>query len=622
MCGIAGLARWNLDEVRLPLEKVSSRFENALRHRGPDGSGSWTSSDRRTLLVHTRLAILDLSSAGAQPMTSHDGRYTIVFNGEIYNHEELRRELEKDGVCFRSRSDTEVLLELFAREHEGSLDRLDGMFAFAVWDSRDEAFFCARDRLGEKPLYYVSNERVFAFASEVRALIAAGVVEGRPDWTGVTLFLRQGSIPPPHTHVEEIHFLEPGHYVLGRRGAKASASRRYWRLAFVPEREAVKDPEEALRSVESALRLSVRRRLRADVPIGAFLSGGLDSALVAAMMKQEGSVDLQTFTVTLPGQAGDEAERARTVARAIGSRHIEIPVCPNDSPEWLLDAIDAMDVPSIDGPNTWLVSRAVRAEGIKVAFSGLGGDELFFGYPSFRQVPWIHRGMRLLWGLPGSRVIGNRVASVVRVSARRGRIFDAIRSGDGFAASWLTKRGLFSETSARSLLPAKALKDGGLVDAIHRIKNLGLPEGVTSQRLVSFLETSVYLHDQLLRDADTMSMSHALELRVPLIGWPVIEVVSRLSGSVLRGGRPKALLAKLAGKVLPGIAFSGRKQGFTLNWEELLSRLEATAPLRPLHLSSAAVEDVWRAWRRREIGFAYPFALFVLERHLSSLSRS
>jgi asparagine synthase (glutamine-hydrolysing) len=613
--------RWDGDAAGPSNGDAASRLLKSLEHRGPDGSGAWTSPDGRALLVHTRLAIVDLTPTGAQPMSSADGRYCIVLNGEIYNHEELRRELERDGAAFRGTSDTEVLLELFAREGERCLDRLDGMFAFAVWDSRDRTLFCARDPLGEKPLYYVSTETTFAFASEVRALLAAGIVRGRPDWTGIALFLRQGSIPPPYTHVEGIRFLMPGHFVRTGKASECSP-RRYWRLSFVPDRDAVADPAEAVRSVESAIRLSVRRRLRADVPIAAFLSGGLDSSLVAALMRQEGAGDLQTFTVTLPGQAGDEAARAREVARHIGTRHADIPLRPDDSAEWLLEAMDAMDVPSIDGPNTWLVSRAVRREGIKVACSGLGGDELFFGYPSFRTVPSVHCALALARRLSAPRRVARRLARSVPASPRLGRILDAVLSGGSFAASWLMMRGLFSEGTVRDLLPGERLKGATMVDPIARIEELGLPSGVSSRRMVSFLETSVYLHDQLLRDSDAMSMSHALELRVPLIGLPVVEAVSRLSGAVLAGTRPKALLARVARSLLPGSVFEGPKQGFTLNWPRLLPALQAELAARPRILSSRTTESIWSAWRHGRLGFAYPFGLLVLERRLAALSGS
>jgi len=456
----------------------------------------------------------------------------------------------------------------------------------------------------------------------LRALLAAGVLPARTDWTGVALFLRQGSIPPPYTHVEGVRFLMPGHFV--RMGPRASecSPRRYWRLSFVPDREAVADPVEAARSVESAIRLSVRRRLRADVPIAAFLSGGLDSSLVAAVMKQEGAGDLQTFTVTLPGQAGDEAARAREVARHIGTRHTEIPLHPDDSAEWLLEAIDAMDVPSYDGPNTWLVSRAVRREGIKVACSGLGGDELFFGYPSFRTVPSVHRALAFARRLSAPRWAARRFARSLPASPRLGRILDAVLSDGSFAASWLMMRGLFSEGTVRDLLPEARLKEATLVDPIARIEGLGLPHGVSSRRMVSFLETSVYLHDQLLRDSDAMSMSHALELRVPLIGLPVVEAVSRLSGAVLAGARPKALLARMARSLLPHRVLEGPKQGFTLNWQRLLPALQAELAARPRFLSSRATERIWDAWRHGRLGFGYPFGLLVLERRLAALSGS
>ena len=341
MCGIGGII-YSEQTGSVVEDWRARRMLAALRHRGPDGQGIWTTIDNKAVFVHTRLAVVDLADTGAQPMSSPDGRYHIVFNGEIYNHLELRKDLESKGEVFRGTSDTEVLLRLFALQGDSCLKALDGMFAFAVYDGKEKTLFCARDPLGEKPLYVVSTATLFAFASEVRTLVASGVVEGRPDWKGIGLYLRHGSIPPPYTHVEGVQMMPAGSFARVRPGSIDYHVKRFWQLQFTPEKESIKSVPEAEEEVATALRLSVRRRLRADVPVGAFLSGGIDSSIVAALMVNEGAQNLQTFTVTLPGQRGDESAKARLIAQHLGTQHTEIPLHLGGSTDWLHEAIDAL----------------------------------------------------------------------------------------------------------------------------------------------------------------------------------------------------------------------------------------------------------------------------------------
>jgi asparagine synthase (glutamine-hydrolysing) len=581
MCGIAGLFVPGEVDGRIDVQQLEA-MRRALVHRGPDGTGTWTAPNAKCGLAHTRLAIIDLSPTGAQPMSTPDGRYHIAFNGEIYNHEELRRELEAEGVPFRGTSDTEVLLHLYAQHGTRCLDALDGMFAFAVYDALEHSIFCARDPLGEKPLYVVRGQKLFAFASEVRALVTARVVGGRPDLRGIGLFLRQGSIPPPYTHIEGVEFLAPGSYIKVGPQAGRSVATRYYHVPFVPEDRALSDRREALARVKHALELSVRRRLRSDVPVAAFLSGGLDSSTVAALMVHAGVRDLRAFTITLPGRTPlDESASARAVAAHLGTRHTEIPLELDARHEWLDQALEAMDVPSIDGPNTWLVSRAVRQAGLKVACSGLGGDELFFGYPSFSVVPRAARWLPPFTPLRITRGVSRKLMSLLPAIPRVSRATDAALVGANTAALWFAKRGLYSHREVLELLADSAAHDALSVDPFERIEQLGCPLRLAPKRQVSFFELAVYLHDQLLRDTDCMSMAHALEVRNPLIGRLVVEAVASLSATALDGPNPKQLLRDIAAEYLPASALRRPKHGFALDWVDVLGK-------RPLPPDSTA----------------------------------
>lgn len=614
MCGIAGLfipraVAGQVDAAQLDALRA------ALLHRGPDGSATWRSENGKCGLAHTRLAIVDLSPTGAQPMSSPDGRYHITFNGEIYNHEELRRDLEARGHVFRGRSDTEVLLQLFAQRGERCLDDLDGMFAFAAYDSVEHSLFCARDPLGEKPLYLVRSPKLFAFASEVRALVDAGVVGGSPDLRGIGLFLRQGSIPPPFTHVEGVEFMPPGRCIRVGPHHGVPVPARYYRVPFVVESKAITDRREARARVHAALRSSAKRRLRADVPVATFLSGGIDSSIVTALLVEAGAKDLHTFTVTLPGRPDDESAAARTIAQHLGVAHTQIPLELDSRHAWLDEALDAMDVPSVDGPNTWLVSRAVRQAGLKVACSGLGGDELFFGYPSFTVVPRAARWLRPLAPAVLVREQARHWMNSLPAPPRIGRALDAALAGASLGVLWFAKRGLYSQHEVVQLLEASAAQVACEVDPFERLEQLGCPRDLAPKRRVSFYELCIYMHDQLLRDTDCMSMAHALEVRVPLIGREVVEAATGVAQAALDGPLPKQLLRDIARQYLPAGILDLPKHGFSLDWVDIMSGRPVPADptaggsLRP---------NAWASERARlfasKRSFARFFALDVLTR--------
>ncbi|MGC4065897.1 MAG: asparagine synthase (glutamine-hydrolyzing) [Polyangiaceae bacterium] len=570
MCGIAGvlLARSGPSTVE---DVTLERFCKSLHHRGPDGSGRYLSENRRAGLAHTRLAIVDLTETGNQPMVSPDRRFWLVFNGEIYNYVELRRTLEAAGHEFVGHSDTEVLLHLFMEHGIECVNLLDGMFAFAVYDTRDHELWIARDHMGEKPLYYVQKPGLFAFASEVRALVHGGVASAEPSLEGIHFLLRQGSIPPPFTHLRDVRFLSPATWCRIGEDGRILDERRYWTIPFVSERDAVQDPEEAVRLVRETLAKSVSLRGRADVPVGAFLSGGVDSTAVCATLIENGYNDVRAFTISLPNHPEDEAVAASTIAKHLGIRHDVIPLDVDSDGHWLDEALAAMDVPSIDGPNTWLVSRAVARAGLKVACSGLGGDELFFGYPSFRVVPKAARLTKpanlLRLFRPQTNWLGQRLPAVPRLS----RAIDASLVGGSLAALWFAKRGLFSAGEVRRILTESAWESAKAVDPLQRVDELPVPKDVDPKRMVSYLELSVYMHDQLLRDTDAMSMAHGLEVRVPLIARPMVELVGRLGAATQSGPQSKWILRQAIAPAVPVSLLDRPKRGFSLDWQALYS---------------------------------------------------
>ena len=445
------------------------------------------------------------------------------------------------------------------------ITELDGMFAFAIYDSLERALYCARDALG-KPLYYADEPGAFCFASEVRALVQAGLAGLDPSLEGVAHLMRQGSIPAPYTHLKDVKFLEPAHWIKVNEAGRIEIHRKYWRIPFVPEEQAVTDRNIALELVREALTQSVKRRARADVPVAAFLSGGVDSAATCAFLVSTGISDLRTFTVTLPGQELDESEHALTTAKHLGTRHTEVPVNIDSRGDWLEEVFEAMDVPSIDGPNTWLVSRAVAKAGIKVACSGVGGDELFFGYPSFGLVPRVARYTKLLAPLAVVQDISSHLPAIPRVS----RAIDAAFAGGNLASVWFAKRGLMSVSQQRELFAESAQMAARSADPFRRLRDLGCPAHLAPIRQVSFYELSVYMHDQLLRDTDCMSMAHSLEVRLPLIAKPLVETVAGISARVLEQGGPKGLLRDILNPLVPLELFDRPKRGFMLNWPKIL----------------------------------------------------
>ncbi len=562
MCGISGILRRALSAPP-PDRGELGRIHAALAPRGPDGEGLWSSPDGRLLLAHRRLSILDLSPAGAQPMSSADGRFTIVFNGEIYNFRELAAALAAEGVALRSRSDTEVILELWRREGPRALARLRGMFALAIWDAAVAELVLARDPYGIKPLFYSLDGGQLRFASLAKALDAGGGLSREVDPAAVAGFLSWGAVPEPLSFRRAIRALPAGHW------ARVTGDG-----AFVLETVPRLDLEPSPADAAEALAASVRAHLVSDVPVGIFLSAGLDSALVAALAARGRGEPLTALTLTWAearGTPADEEPLARATAAALGLRHVVREVDGDEVRSLMPLILEGMDLPSIDGFNTWLVARLAREEGLKVALSGLGGDELFGGYSSFRDVPRWRARARRLRRLPGLVAAWPGLAR--RLVPETPKLASVLRYGDSFAGAYALRRAVFLPHEVDVLLASSGIGDPDFrhydapFDAWERLGEavLGDPSHLLEDpwRAVHRLESSLYLRHQLLRDSDWAGMAHGVEIRTPLVDARLRAEMSHLGFEPAKSSG-KAALVRAAAPELPKELFSRPKSGFQL----------------------------------------------------------
>jgi asparagine synthase (glutamine-hydrolysing) len=558
MCGINGIVRLVDSSPAIDRDELL-RTRDAMTSRGPDGSGAWIADDGQVALASRRLAILDLSAAGAQPMASEDGRFRIVLNGEIYNFGELRRGLESEGIRFRSRSDTEVVLALYAREGAAMLPRLRGMYGLAIWDGRERTLLLARDPLGIKPLYVSTEGGCLRFASQVKALERGGGISLETDPAGVAGFLLWGSVPEPLTIRRAVRALPAGHCLTVRDGQVGEPV-----PIGSPEMTAMMEITE-MTSAE-AVEDSVRAHLVSDVPVAVFLSAGLDSGLIAALARRHLPEPPTTFTLrfdALEGTPQDEAPLAAEVARRLGTRHVERRMGRTDLAELWPGAIAAMDQPSIDGFNTYLVSRAAHEAGLKVVLSGLGGDEIFGSYPSFAGVPRLERAARRAGRIPGLAALWPPLAKAL--AGDRPKLAGLLRYGGTLPGAYFLRRGLFLPEELPGLMGRDAATEGlGRYDPVADARrslaagNGHVPDAWTA---VHVLETARYMRNQLLRDADWASMAWSVELRVPLVdAW----LRQRLAVNRFEPARSagKATLVRQAAPELPEAVLARPKTGF------------------------------------------------------------
>lgn len=581
MCGIAGFATATA-QIANPSELLT-RLERDLFHRGPDDQGQWLGTDAKAGLVATRLAILDLSSAGHQPMESSDGRYVIAFNGEIYNYRELRAQLADRGHQFRGHSDTEVALALYAERGAGMLNELRGMFAFAVWDKVEHSCFLARDPLGIKPLYYYTSGKgaLLLFASELKPLIASGLLPKRLNPEAVYAYFRSGSVPEPLTLMDGLRCLEAGSWMKWRSGE--IQQRKYWELRFGERTEshesegrgkkAQKDGRlaGAAENTRAALLDSVEKHFVSDVPVGLFLSGGIDSTAILALSKVTGRENLQTFSIGVASHELDESGVAARTAKQFGTRHEVMQLNAATATTLLEGFLRRMDQPSVDGFNTFAVSHFAHSRGMKVVLSGLGGDELFGGYASFARVPQM-----LKWGRTTNAIrplIGAAGRLLERTASRSNirRLGDFLESKQTLESAHAAFRGVFTRREAAAL--TRAVSDHDV--ALHQTGGAAVINDADTADAVSRLEITRYMRNQLLRDSDVMSMANSLELRVPLVDRELYDRVSAIPAAMrLRAG--KQLLLEAVPEVPRWVA-EAPKRGFRLPFELWIDQWAATS---------------------------------------------
>jgi asparagine synthase (glutamine-hydrolysing) len=615
MCGIAGIIRVDAS-VAMPVDRETvRRMMDLERHRGPDDEGLF--AEGPAVLGHVRLSIIDLSAGGHQPMANETGSIRIVYNGEIYNYRELRADLLSAGHTFRGSSDTEAILHGYEEWGiEGILKRLRGMFAFAIYDSDAYAkpngepfFFAARDRLGIKPLYYSTRKNALAFASEAKAIARSGFRAPEADAGAVATFLSFGSVSSPRTWLKGVECLAPGHYLsAGRAGVKIS---KFWELSYGAERDRAQLGE--------TLGDAVQRHMIADVPVGVFLSGGVDSAAVALLANRGRSSPVHTLTIAFAEREFNEADQARAIAKQIGTEHHEIAVSARDFSEELPKLLAAADQPTADGINTYFVSRAALQLGLKAVLSGLGGDEIFFGYAHYRAL------------VSGKGALGefSRSSALVRgaiglgaslygrtVGQEKWQRFDYCRHRSLHEGLYLLVRGFFPPAQVCDLLGmSTANLDDALEGSFEPTRVFG-ENGHMDPNRFHYIEMRRYLHDQLLRDSDVFSMAHSIELRVPLLDNEVVDAGCRIpprekiSTSMNKPNLVEALDH-------PGLreAASRTKRGFTFPFATWMLQQADDLEARALEggmLDRAAVRRCWRHFRDGRLHWSRAWSTVVL----------
>jgi asparagine synthase (glutamine-hydrolysing) len=625
MCGLAGVLSSptgpgaSVDE----LSAIGSAMVAALTHRGPDDSGVWTDEDAGVSLAHRRLAIIDLSDQGRQPMVSRDGRYVLVFNGEIYNHPELSQRLTTAGVRLRGHSDTEVLLETIASSSLlDALDEVNGMFALALWDRRDRTLTLARDRLGEKPMYYGVIGGQFVFASELSALRRHPHFDKAVEPGAVALLVRHSYIPGPHTVYRGVHKLPPGNTLEIRadRGPDEAAPRPFWSLKEVAEsgqrRVRSTSEEDLLEEVQSLLEDSVRLRMVSDVPLGAFLSGGIDSSLVVALMQRVATRPVRTFTVSVGGRH-DEAGHAAAVARRLGTEHTQIDLAESDALDLVTRLPLIYDEPFGDPSAipTSLMCAAARQH-VTVCLSGDGGDEVMAGYNRYRAAgggfdrlgripaPLRSAAARRLLAVPPERWdrLSGRLPARLRIPDVGTKVHKL--------ATLLPAASAYDRYRAlvTNMEPASVLLDGAEPVTVGS-ERWDLPVGLDGLHLMQYLDTSTVLPDDMLVKVDRASMASSLECRVPLLDHRFVELAWELPlGAKVRDNKGKWLLRQILARHVPSELFERPKQGFD---PPLAAWLRG--PLRPL------VSDLLSGDRLRRQGIFQPAVVQqLLDAHQSA----
>lgn len=588
MCGINGIIHLKGEGN---FEQAVRKMNDALAHRGPDDEGIF--SENGIALGHRRLSIIDLSPSGHQPMHFDNARFTMSYNGELYNFRELKKELTE--FTFQTSSDSEVILAAYSKWGKDCLAKFNGMFAFAIWDKTERKLFIARDRLGIKPLYYSLINGQLVFSSEVRGVLASEKVKRKLNVNAIGDYLRYQTVHAPATMVEEVFMLMPGNYLTIQNGKMDVQC--WWKLGNLQGRfnidmdeiqdvftatfgspngnsqNAAKTPyEKKCAEVRKLLRNAVECRLVADVPFGAFLSGGIDSSAIVGLMSEVATSKVKTFSVVFDDSEFSEAVYARMIAKKFKTEHHEIKLTPKNFLEQLPDALNAMDHPSGDGPNTYVVSKATKEAGITMALSGLGGDELFAGYDIFKRAlslekkKWLNsipRGLRKMSGSAIKKMKGGVAGEKMNALLSQKKI--------EFNTYYPLSRQVLSEQQVHQIFP-REIQRPSIVSEIVQANAEDYPLDRYLLSRVSAAEISTYMQNVLLRDTDQMSMAHALEVRVPFLDYKLVEYVLGIPDEMKYPSTPKKLLVDAMGDLLPPEIVNRPKMGFSLPWKHWMKQ--------------------------------------------------
>jgi asparagine synthase (glutamine-hydrolysing) len=602
MCGITGIyGLGDGQSHKLACEAVV-HMNQALAHRGPDASGIWK-EDSELVLGHQRLSIIDTREVSNQPFLHEKTGDALVFNGEVYNYRELRAELES-SFTFQTDSDTEVVLAALQKWGPSALHRFNGMFAMAWWNADKRELYLMRDRLGIKPLYYAESSGAFLFASEIRSLLASKRIKREHDPVGLVDYLRYQTVHAPRTIIKDVQLLNPGHWI--RLQGEEVQIEKWWDAAHeVSKLPPVSSRKERTERIGNRFKEAVRLRMRADVPLGAFLSGGIDSSAIVALMQEISERPISTFSITFNEERFDESQFSRRVAEQFKTDHHEIRLTANDFLEQVPAALEAMDHPSGDGPNSFVVCAAAKKEGITVALSGLGGDELFAGYPVFTRSHDIVQQRWLASWPKGLRKLVGTLYVALKPTGQARKMAD-ILSGDYFDLehTYPLSRQMFLERDLRKIVPSLATHSNAVFGWLQTALEPGFPGfNLPFLSKVSLAELHTYMGHTLLRDTDQMSMANALEVRVPFLDHHLVVEALAASDEEKWPHTPKKLLTDSLDNLLPDEIIHRPKMGFTLPWDHWMrdelkllceEGLEALSSLESM--DSKQITRIWNAF--------------------------
>ncbi len=619
MCGINGV--FGLEKIDDP-KAMLERMNKALAHRGPDAEGYF--SNDTLALSHRRLSIIDTSSAGNQPFYSNDKSIVLVFNGELYNYIELKAELNE--YDFQTQSDTEVVIAAYLKWGISCLQKFNGMFAFALWDDNNSELYLVRDRIGIKPLYFSQVNEQLVFSSEIRALLESGLIKKKIDPTGLVNYIRYQTVHAPRTIIENVSMLKAGYYL--KVNDNEVEVHQYWDITEkVDDKPNYQDYEAVTKNVRQLLKDSVSIRMRADVPYGAFLSGGIDSSAVVGLMSEVSDKPVNTFNISFHEEEFSEAPYAKKIAEKFDTKHTEIKLSAKEFLKLVPDALDAMDHPSADGLNTYMVSKATKEAGVTMALSGLGGDELFAGYDIFKRMITIQEKKWIMSFPKLFRKLGSKLLQAVRPSISSDKIA-ALLNQDYLDFEYvypISRQSIMDEKIQKMLtldsLPPNSTYELLSEDLAYGKKGFKLP--LLSK--VSFGEIGCYMQNILLRDTDQMGMAHALEVRVPFMDHKLVEYVFGVSDKMKYPTTPKKLLTDALEDLLPEEIMNRPKMGFTFPLEiwmkhEMKSFCEANIEKlsQREYFNANEIKNLWAKFLEgdKRISWSRLWTLVVLENWL------